>query len=756
MPPDISRIQSKRFFKLLILTSFFCIILFLYGPTTSSRRASGVPVSIHLPTPGTTTLEPLKLEPSRGSTDPAGSANHPELVDDAESAEGQHPIDRLIEVAEQQFVKLRNSHPASLQEAAQAYRNKRNRHPPPGFDKWYNYATSTGCLIPESFFDSIYQDLQPFWGVPPYELRRLAKGYMPRMGIRNGTVSVVLKEPKRVQSNDTENTRRLDAWVEMVKGVVRAAGGQEMGETKGGIPDVDIPINLNTEPVLILPFAEIQDLLSNTRKFMPRAAEVVDHYSSLEDVDTLVNHTFDPKFLGPRGPFPAYTLGPRPYWELVRPACPSSSATGLNPLFHDIWLPKPLPEHSPALMLPTDFPQGSLNGYVRYWTTATHPCNFPHLQGLHGAFVKPRRMRAFAEKLFPLFSEAKLAVNNDILLPSAEEWNLTLRRNKHGSNHKSLPWAQKRDKLYWRGPASGGHSTKTNWHRLQRHRFVSMLNASHVAKAQMALSSNNRASRGAGPAKNFKLSERNIYGLQNMGLRVDGQGMEKAKGMRSGLAEWVKSWADVKFTEWMCDDEGLAVSNSNSTTSLSNSTPSRALQARSCPYLEPFFSLASPSAQNQFDQYKYIPILDGDTAGEDGFLSVLRSSSVPVRASVHKRWFDARLISWKHFVPMDNTFVDLYGILEFFVGPGIPQHQNPKREGGLDDRNASEGSNIIGRSKTEKGHDKEAEIIANAGKAWAGKVLRKEDMVLTLNITGVYISLLTIDPLICLITLHIR
>lgn len=57
------------------------------------------------------------------------------------------------------------------------------------------------------------------------------------------------------------------------------------------------------------------------------------------------------------------------------------------------------------------------------------------------------------------------------------------------------------------------------------------------------------------------------------------------------------------------------------------------------------------------------------------------------------------MVAWKHFVPLDNRFLDLYGIMEFFLGYG----------GG-------------------KGRDGMARRIAKEGQEWAGRVLRKEDM----------------------------
>ena len=69
------------------------------------------------------------------------------------------------------------------------------------------------------------------------------------------------------------------------------------------------------------------------------------------------------------------------------------------------------------------------------------------------------------------------------------------------------------------------------------------------------------------------------------------------------------------------------------------------------------------------------------------------SDSLPIKATVYNEWHDDRLIPWRHFVPMDNTYMDLWAILEYFVG-----------------------------------HDDKAREIALQGQFWTEKVLRREDI----------------------------
>ncbi len=97
---------------------------------------------------------------------------------------------------------------------------------------------------------------------------------------------------------------------------------------------------------------------------------------------------------------------------------------------------------------------------------------------------------------------------------------------------------------------------------------------------------------------------------------------------------------------------------------------------------------------------KYLPDIDGNSFS-GRFRAFLRSTSLTIKATIYDEWHDARLMPWVHFVPMDNTFVDLYAILDFFMG-----YQGEGR------------------------HDSLAEEIADEGRSWTDRVLRREDMAL--------------------------
>ncbi|PHH84649.1 hypothetical protein CDD83_1606 [Cordyceps sp. RAO-2017] len=95
--------------------------------------------------------------------------------------------------------------------------------------------------------------------------------------------------------------------------------------------------------------------------------------------------------------------------------------------------------------------------------------------------------------------------------------------------------------------------------------------------------------------------------------------------------------------------------------------------------------------------HKFLPDADGNSFSAR-FRGFMRSSSLPLKATIYAEWHDDRLAPWLHFVPLDNTFRDLYAVLDYFAdGAGGPG-------------------------------DADARFIAEQGQAWANRVLRRDDM----------------------------
>ncbi|KAI0015464.1 glycosyltransferase family 90 protein [Xylariomycetidae sp. FL0641] len=526
-----------------------------------------------------------------------------------------HPIDELIRVAEEQFKDVMAKESYTISEAAQAYRKRRGRHPPPGFDTWFKFAVENDAIIVEDFFDQIYQDLEPFWGLEPRRIRKEAWDFEMTINVRNGNASA---------KSDWFWTQ---IWLDMFKTI------EDM------LPDMDVALNAMDEPRLVVPWEDITTYMQRaeqTRSIAP-VSEVVTEFQKLP-----------PPGKGDRRPATRkkYWEKTSPYWSVARRGCPPDSPARREPVLKSF---NDTPKFEPSWAKPHQY-----QGYVSNFTLSKEFCHQPDLQGLEGIFINPQSTSA-TPVLFPMFGGSKLATNNEILLPAPMYWSEE-ERFTNGDDH-GPSWHQKFSPVIWRGVATGGRNNESNWRGFQRHRFVSMNNETQVTWAEEQRN----------PLKNFMLPD----------PRYDIAAQKEGR-----LGEWISEWADVGFTDLMCDpdfkpkqEDGL------------------------CAYTDEHYEvLLGQSLSVQF-YYKYLPDVDGNSFS-GRYLGFLRSTSLPIKSTVWREWHDSRLFAWKHFVPMDNRFGDYYGIMEYFLGYG----------------------------DVAPSHDAEAQKIATDGKKWAEKVLRREDM----------------------------
>ena len=153
-----------------------------------------------------------------------------------------HPITKLIEDADVEFSKLIDKETVTLEEAAQAYRKRRGRHPPPGFDKWFEFATYNGAIIVEDFWDQIYTDLEPFWGLDPAIIRKESWDFEMTISIRDGVAST---------GSDWFWTQ---IWLNMISTIQHL------------LPDMDLALNAMDEPRIIVPWEDIDAYVHKASK----------------------------------------------------------------------------------------------------------------------------------------------------------------------------------------------------------------------------------------------------------------------------------------------------------------------------------------------------------------------------------------------------------------------------------------------------------------------------------------------------------
>ncbi|KAK3901867.1 glycosyltransferase [Staphylotrichum tortipilum] len=527
-------------------------------------------------------------------------------------ARHKHPIDGLIAAAEKEFEAKLARATDTIEEAAAEYRKRRGRHPPPGWDKWYAFAREKDALVVEEFWDQVYHDLEPFWGVPPAKIRRDAGRFEMRIAVRGG---------KAETGSDWFWTR---IWLEMIKSV------EEM------LPDLDLALNAMDEPRMVVPWEEMRGL-------MRRAGES----RRVVEVERVVEE-FGLPAVGGREDEEGEEKGTRwehekHYWLIAREGCPPNSPARRAEVTTNFTAPPIANNDRLAHMR---------RGFVANYTLSTDFCHQPDLQALEGVFVEPLSVSS-TKSLLPIFGGSKLAANNDILLPAPMYWNEEERFT--GAEGASIPWAAKHPSAIWRGVATGGLNRESNWHAFQRHRFVAMNNATLLAQAESASPASNPS-----PLP-FPLPAHAQY-----------------PHLPQPLHPWLSPLTNISFTDLMCANPGFAPG---------------------CNYTNPFYATSPSVPMAEQFHHRYLPDIDGNSFS-GRYLGFLRSTSLPIKASLWREWHDARLVAWKHFVPMDCRFGDWYGILGYFLGVG----------------------------GVEEGRDEVAERIAMKGREWAARVLRKEDM----------------------------
>lgn len=578
-----------------------------------------------------------------------------------------HPIDNLIVEANRTAEQLLSQHTNGSDEAASAYRKRRGRHPPPGWREWVTFAETGGAVMIESMFDQIYEDLEPFWAITPSTIRSQAASWPMILSTRYG-------RPERRGTLAAEEQSSIASWEALLAEV-----------PEGYLPDVDLAMNPDEEPHLFVPFETMTNYYA--------AAEKTRYTSVFSESRNISNHyaQYNPLLIGSTFRTFGDTPPDTPIWDLTRAACPSESLA--RSLDQD-------KDFSSIAKTPFEHKNFSRSGFISNWTEATSPCSNPQLQNLHGYFINAKESsaaftneahpystdRLISRHLFPIFSGSKLrGVNADILLPSPKYLSADYNNDYFFEDESELPWDNKSSTAIWRGAASGGVNSASTWTRFHRHRFVSMLNGTQVSLMEDALDAPKPEHvPGGEPAMpyNFPLPNDKLYPLASRTHTRD-------------LGHWVNSFSDGAFTDLRCDPPASA----------------RWTHGKYCWYNDAYYRTRSPLPQSRMQENKFLPSIDGDSIDGD-YLSHLRSGSLPIKATVFAEWHDSRLIPWKHFVPMDSSYADWWGIMEYFLG-----YEPLSRAKGLG-------------ARPKKAHDEVARQIAEDGRDWAAKVLRREDMVL--------------------------
>lgn len=422
------------------------------------------------------------------------------------------------------------------------------------------------------------------------------------------------------------------------------------------LPDMDIPMNRMDQPRVLVPWDELQTMLE--KEASTRSTR---HEGNSDQ--------FTPDMPGfwrrsPRTPEPAWLYKLDPFWS---PREHNEDPDDPPPDYGWFWhAAQPLMDIAAKACPPGTYARNAqsvshldaaeahyktaLGGFVSNFNLSSDLCTVgPQLADLHGFLFASTSMIA-THKLVPIFSESKTNVNNDILFPA----NMYMAHDERYqySDESEINWDDKDDNAVWRGATSSGTAFEDQpdaWKRMHRQRLVSATNATMI-----------------GPNDTAPI------------LALDRGSPEIHRNNNFHHAAFAAGHTDFGFTETMA-----CIPN--------------------CSFYDSTFSMLNKTSFTQTFASKYLIHVDG-MSFSGRWRALLQSRSLGLKATIFREWYDSRLFAWRHFVPMDNRFDDLWSLLTYLIGY----------------RDESAGVEVAR-------HDYEAYRIAKQGKEWAEKVLRRED-----------------------------
>lgn len=351
-----------------------------------------------------------------------------------QAASASHEIDSLITQAFQLHKSTLSRATTNVADGAAAYRRRRGRQPPPGFDTWYANALQCNAVNLEDYFDQVYEDLEPFWSVTPRDLRNTIADWKYTLSVRNGKVLDI-----------PQGRHRSRTWGEMLR------------KLAPHLPDLDIMINPFDEPRVVAPWDVIDSAHKAAVEQQRRMSDlpVTDFELQIKPHDETERRELDIGFT---------TEGNA--WNLFTQGCPWAGSQA------------------------KDQPSVSSSTFVTNWTASKDICLNAELADIHGAMINPATLST-TQELIPIFSAAKYSTNNDILLPApsyyAEDALFSV-KSWFGDPSSKFKWSDKTNGLVWRGKATGGSPTESTWHMFHRQRLVAMLNSSEVDRDSAEIS----------------------------------------------------------------------------------------------------------------------------------------------------------------------------------------------------------------------------------------------------------------------------
>jgi hypothetical protein len=231
-------------------------------------------------------------------------------------------------------------------------------------------------------------------------------------------------------------------------------------------------------------------------------------------------------------------------------------------------------------------------------------------------------------------------------------------------------WDDKEDSMIWRGVTSGGTNTAENWKDMHRQRLVLITNSTVMADKDVRIMSQHPGKPGSyDNFDHFKPSS------------------------------FAKAHTDIGFTEaFACVPD--------------------------CGFYDNVWTYKNMTTLSQQFISKFVVDVDGHSFS-GRWHAFVQSKSLGIKSTIFREWHDSRLFAWRHFVPLDNRYDEIYSILTYFIGLGSPSSASNSAEPYV------------------QRHDFEGRKLGRQGREWASKVLRREDLEVSRPFASRHRTLLT-------------
>lgn len=370
-----------------------------------------------LPTTEQSFVRPLDPEPLaphskpyHGSKGSHQSNKGQQLEEDHESGSKHHPIYRLAEEARAKFEATLNSQSRSLSEAVSEYRHRYGREPPPGFDKWYGFATINNVSFIDEY-DYMTHSVDPYWQVTPANLRYYADS---ALSVSERTLGIL--EIKNHKSRTEDIGFQNEQLEELLEPVLKF------------LPDMKVLLNNLDEPRVIVPHDDLDRPHSSQASDAAKLASSDYKVGSARFVDLSNQNIFDTAVL----------------------SCPLDS-----------------PARSPLV---ETYQNNAAIPFISNVTAARDICNDPPWVAYQHGFLSTPSSAIITHQRVPIASTAKISSFQDIIIPSSYYFQNDIK----GYDESWDPsWIGKDDVVYWRGSGTGGQWCDGSWRNGHRQRFVS-------------------------------------------------------------------------------------------------------------------------------------------------------------------------------------------------------------------------------------------------------------------------------------------